>query len=228
MMRTALFYRDGNFVGPEYFSALVKSGLPPDLVVPVSRMKQESIAIETERTGGLWSPPPIPEEKITRRFRRIDDPEISRLIENAGIDVAIQGGIGILKGNLLDAPRIGWVNVHPGKLPQYRGNACPEWALLNGDPVVATAHFIDEGIDTGPVICEARYEISAAWNYHEFRANLYRHCARVLVTALERLVAAGPRARQLARPQSTEGACYWPALGDKERAAVRDRFGAPS
>jgi methionyl-tRNA formyltransferase len=223
-MRAALFYQDGNFVGREYFAALVATNFSPDLVVPVGRMKPESVAIEIERTGGLWNPPPVPDDRITRRFERIDDPEIAKLITEADIDVAIQGGVGILRGALLQAPRIGWINVHPGKLPEYRGNACPEWALLNGDPVVATAHFIDAGIDTGPVIFEEAYAFSTHASYREFRANLYRHCARVLVTALARLAAAGSAARQIGIAQSEERARYWPALGDEERIAVRNRF----
>ena len=34
------------------------------------------------------------------------------------------------------------VNIHPGSLPSYRGKNCPEWAVLQGDKVIITAHIM--------------------------------------------------------------------------------------
>lgn len=222
-MRIALLFQDGNFVGREYFSALIDAGVSLELVATVGAMKEESIKAEVERTGGLWNPPPIPEASITHRFAGTSDEALRRALTDSKIDVAIQGGIGILKGALLTAPSIGWVNVHPGKLPEYRGNSCPEWAVLNDDPVVATAHLIDAGVDTGPVICEGRYEFGFEISYFAFRAGLYRHCARVLLDALGLLREAGGEVASLLRPQRGEGR-YWPPLGSGEREAVRGMF----
>lgn len=223
-MRLALLYQDGNFVGREYFSALAEAGLAPEIVAPVGVMKDESIKAEIERTGGLWNPPPIPQTSVTHRFAGTSEEALGQALTENKIDVAIQGGIGILKGGLLTVPRIGWLNVHPGKLPEYRGNACPEWAVLNGDPVVATAHLIDAGIDTGPVICEGCYDFGFEISYFEFRAGLYRHCGRVLLDALGLLGSAGDNPAALLRPQRGE-ARYWPPLGSDEREAVRGMFG---
>ena len=218
-MRIALAFQDGNFVGREYFTRLAAAGLAPNLVVAVGRMKPESIAIERERTGGQWNPPEIPDSAVTHRFAKTSAPEFAASLREARIDVAIQGGIGILRGDVLDAPRIGWLNVHPGKLPEYRGNSCPEWAVLKGDPVIATAHLIDAGIDTGPVICAAPYDFAHARSYAEFRAKLYAQCAAVLVRALAMLATHDKRA---ATPQASTGARYHqpvpPALLEQLRA----------
>jgi methionyl-tRNA formyltransferase len=221
-MRTALLFQERNFVGREYYAALFEAGLAPDIVVSVGSMKAESIVVERERTGGQWNPPVIADTVEVIRFDRLADQGLVDLLKD--IDVAIQGGVGILKGDILAAPSVGWVNIHPGKLPSYRGNACPEWAILNGDPVVASAHFIDGGIDTGPLLYELNYDISQSWTYFDFRTNLYRHCARVLIEALGCLKIAGKNAKLIATPQSTENACYWPPLGAKERSAVRALF----
>jgi methionyl-tRNA formyltransferase len=217
-MRTALCFQDGNFVGREYNARLVEAGRAPDLLVAVGRMKPESIAFEIERTGGQWNPPAIAPDALDARFESPADPAFAGWLRAQAVDVAIQGGIGILKGETLSAPRIGWLNVHPGKLPQYRGNACPEWAILNGDPVVATAHLIDAGIDTGPVICDAVYDVRPGWSYAEFRAHLYTHCARVLIEALIRLADTGHAA---AMPQDETGACYRPKLPPELLASLR-------
>ena len=220
-MRTALCFQDGNFVGREYFARLVEAGRAPDLLVAVGRMRLESIAFEIERTGGLWNPPAIPPDALSARFESLADPAFAAWLRAQGVDVAIQGGIGILKDATIDAPRIGWLNVHPGALPGYRGNACPEWALLNGDPVVASAHLIDAGIDTGAVICAAPYAFDIGRGYAAFRAGLYRHCAAVLIAALERLEREG---RAAATPQTNEGAVYRLALTPAQAGAVRNLF----
>lgn len=220
-MRTALLFQKNNFVGREYYARLVAAGLRPDLVISVGRMKPESIAFERARTAGLWNPPEIPADLITQEFGSLSDEGVAQLLRRQAVDVAVQGGIGILKGDILTAPAIGFLNVHPGRLPQYRGNACPEWALLNGDQVVATAHLIDEGIDTGPVITSRAYEISPVWNYADFRAHLYEHCASVLVDALHLLARDG---RAAAVPQSSDGAHYYPPLTPEQRVAVESRF----
>lgn len=191
-LKTALLFQDDNFVGREYFRALGAADIPLAFVAAVGRMAPESIAIERERTGGLWNPPPIPPERVDAKFSGLADPALWAALRERKIDVAIQGGLGILKPDMLSVPRLGFVNVHPGRLPAYRGRNCPEWAILEGDDVYATAHLIDAGIDTGPVICEGRYALSPGWTYADFRAGLYVHCASVLIDALRRLNGATP------------------------------------
>ncbi len=51
-------------------------------------------------------------------------------------------------------PRLGILNVHLGLLPEVRGMSSPEWSLLQGVPLGITFHYMDAGIDTGPVLQE--------------------------------------------------------------------------
>src|SRR5262249_36770165 len=49
-----------------------------------------------------------------------------------------------------DGARLGAVNIHAGKLPAYRGRNVLNWVLINGEQEIGiTAHFMDDGIDTG-------------------------------------------------------------------------------
>lgn len=75
-------------------------------------------------------------------------------------DVAVFTGGNILRGELLQAPRLGVLNAHLALLPEIRGMSSPEWSLLCGVPLGITIHFIDSGIDTGPILL--RREFSAA------------------------------------------------------------------
>jgi UDP-4-amino-4-deoxy-L-arabinose formyltransferase/UDP-glucuronic acid dehydrogenase (UDP-4-keto-hexauronic acid decarboxylating) len=51
----------------------------------------------------------------------------------------------------------GIINSHAGDLPRYRGNACPNWAILNGEDHLAVTLFrMDDGIDTGPILLKEK------------------------------------------------------------------------
>lgn len=55
----------------------------------------------------------------------------------------------------------GVINAHTGDLPRYRGNACPNWAILNGETHIAlTFHIMDEGLDSGPIIEKRYFELN--------------------------------------------------------------------
>lgn len=71
-------------------------------------------------------------------------------------DLIVFTGGNILKKPLLAIPHLGVLNLHLGSLPQIRGMSSPEWSLLNDVPVGITVHYIDSGIDTGPILrrCE--------------------------------------------------------------------------
>ncbi len=208
--RTALLFQDGNFVGREYHARLKEAGREPDVSIAVGRMKPESIAFERERTAHRWNPPAF---EPGHRFDGLRDPALLDLLRAERIDLCIQGGVGILKAHHLAAPSLGWINVHPGRLPAYRGNSCPEWALAEGEPIHATAHLIDTGIDTGPVICDAPLSVPQHWSYPDLRANLYAHCARVLIQALKKLDTATPETlHSFVTPQDETGARYLLAI----------------
>ena len=50
------------------------------------------------------------------------------------------------------------VNLHPSLLPNYRGRAAINWAILNGETEIGlTAHFIDSGVDTGDIISQRSF-----------------------------------------------------------------------
>jgi hypothetical protein len=217
-------FKRNNFIGREFFLRLHLAGHVPDLVISVGDMTPASASFELERTGGKWNPPAIPSDSMTGHFEYLADPLLWTAIREAAIDVVIQGGVGILKPDMISVPTRGFVNVHPGRLPEYRGNACPEWAVLNGDEVWATAHLIDAGIDTGPVICMRRYDFDDDWSYEEFRSHIYEHCASVLIEALG-IIERTPRDQNLVlQPQDEARARYYPRMTAEQLAAVRSRF----
>ncbi|WP_448207942.1 methionyl-tRNA formyltransferase [Azospirillum sp. sgz302134] len=68
--------------------------------------------------------------------------------------------LALLGPALLDAFPLGVFNAHAGDLPRYRGNACPNWAILNGEPHVGLCiHRMAEELDAGPVVVRDRFPL---------------------------------------------------------------------
>jgi folate-dependent phosphoribosylglycinamide formyltransferase PurN len=76
-------------------------------------------------------------------------------------DLIIFTGGNILRKQLLEVPRLGVLNVHLGLLPEVRGMSTPEWSLLSHVPIGITIHYVDAGIDTGPILQRFEYPDAA-------------------------------------------------------------------
>lgn len=88
-----------------------------------------------------------------------NDPSSVSQLKAWAPDLMIFAGGNILRKPLLQLPRLGVLNVHLGWLPEVRGMSSPEWSLLRNVTVGITIHFMDSGIDTGPVL--QKYELPA-------------------------------------------------------------------
>lgn len=70
-------------------------------------------------------------------------------------DIVVLAGVTrIIRQHIIKLPRLGILNAHPGILPKYRGVDPIPYALLAGYPLGVTVHFIDEGVDSGPVLAQ--------------------------------------------------------------------------
>jgi hypothetical protein len=78
-------------------------------------------------------------------------------LEGWSPDLIVFTGGNILRKPLLDVSRHGVLNIHLGLLPEIRGMSAPEWSLLNHVPSGITIHYMDAGIDTGPIL--QRFEL---------------------------------------------------------------------
>jgi len=92
-------------------------------------------------------------------------------------DIAIFTGGNILRRQLLEIPRLGTLNSHLALLPEIRGMSTVEWSLLSDLPLGITIHFMDSGIDTGPLLIR-----------REFRD--FRQCTSI-ADLQNRMIAAG-------------------------------------
>jgi methionyl-tRNA formyltransferase len=62
---------------------------------------------------------------------------------------------------MLNQFKYGIINAHAGDLPRFRGNACPNWALLvNENKIVLTLHKMTVDLDAGPILLQRQYPLN--------------------------------------------------------------------
>ena len=79
------------------------------------------------------------------------------LFAQHNIDLAVAMlWLNTLKSEIISTARLGFLNLHGGLLPRYRGNACSNWAILNQETEQGlSVHFMDPGkLDSGPVVLQ--------------------------------------------------------------------------
>ena len=101
------------------------------------------------------------------------------------VDVAVVVAYGlILPQPVLDAPRLGCINVHASLLPRWRGAAPIQRAILAGDQVTGiTIMRMQAGLDTGPMLAKARVPVEDKTS-GELHAELAEVGARLMVDTL--------------------------------------------
>ncbi|WP_439691685.1 methionyl-tRNA formyltransferase [Curtobacterium sp. SP.BCo] len=91
---------------------------------------------------------------------RVDD-DVTARIADLRVDLGVIVAYGaLLRRAALDAPRLGWVNLHFSDLPQYRGAAPVQRAVMAGDTrTAATVFQLVEALDAGPVYASDPFDI---------------------------------------------------------------------
>jgi len=88
-------------------------------------------------------------------------------------------------------PEYGTFNVHAALLPQYRGAAPINWAVINGETVTGvTTFFLDHDIDTGRIIMQLPFDIPDEADVEYVYDGLMHLGATICLQTLERIVAA--------------------------------------
>ena len=141
----------------------------------------------------LQSPPTIERARelglVTWQPRAVRSGPFPEWMEQCGADVAVVVAYGrILTQRLLDAPRLGCVNVHASLLPRYRGAAPVHQAVIHGETETGVCTMrMEAGLDTGPVYEVARTPIGPDETTGELWERLAQLGAQTLVHTLAHL-----------------------------------------
>jgi len=145
----------------------------PDFAVPalvaLVEAGHEVVAAYTQpprpggRRGRELTPSPVQREAEIRGIKVRHPASLKGAEEQAALaeldaDIAVVAAYGlILPQAVLDAPRLGCINIHASILPRWRGAAPIQRAILAGDPTTGiTIMQMEAGLDTGPMLATLR------------------------------------------------------------------------
>ena len=91
---------------------------------------------------------------------KMKDPVFVEQLRAFNADLQVVVAFRMLPEVVWAMPRFGTFNVHAALLPQYRGAAPINWAIINGETVTGvTTFFLDHDIDTGRIIMQKKFDI---------------------------------------------------------------------
>jgi len=129
----------------------------------------------------------------------------------------------ILPAGILDIPPLGCINVHSSLLPQYRGAAPMQRAIMNGETRTGvTTMLMERGLDSGDILLQSSIPIGGEDNFGMVHDRLSKLGAELLLKTVELLT----KGKLSGVPQDHEKATYAPVITrDDEVINWHDRAG---
>ena len=129
-------------------------------VAGVASDKPDAMALQRARDAGIETVTFVTEDYADREAR---DTAIGDWIEGLGADLVVLAGyMQLLSPSFVARFRNRIVNVHPALLPSFPGLDAVQQALDHGVKTTGvTVHFVDEGVDSGPIILQRAVDVPA-------------------------------------------------------------------
>lgn len=152
----------------------------------------------------------------------LNSPESSQILKDLRADLGVVIGTRILKASTFSVPRLGSLNIHKGKVPEYRGQPAGFWEIFDGQTEAGvTVHFVDDGLDTGDILGERSVAIHPKDSPATLRSKLDLAGADLLAECVAH-IAAGTAVR---RPQPKSNHKPRTSPTRKQRIEVENRLG---
>jgi methionyl-tRNA formyltransferase len=171
--------------------------------------------------GMKLAPPPVKQLAIELGLpvvqpTKVRTPDFAASLREQSADFALVIAYGrILPKAVLEAPRLGCVNVHASLLPKLRGAAPIQWAIVRGDSESGVCLMqMDEGLDTGAVLAREQLPIGPDETAAELSVRLSALGAQIVREQLPRFAAG----QLTATPQEHASATLAPLLAKDDGA----------
>lgn len=144
--------------------------------------------------NALFVDPSVPIRYISRG--EANSPAVMSWMSRLRPDVIVSHGPERLSGEFIALAPLGGLNVHWGLSPTYRGMHTCRWALVHGLPewVGVTVHKLDRGLDSGPILYQARPRFEAGDTIRRLEYRLTMLAASIVPHAVAEVVAGTARA----------------------------------
>jgi methionyl-tRNA formyltransferase len=166
------------------------------------------------------------------RDKKLSDPVfIDSLKKNQPEIIFCIGGTRLIPKEILEIPSLGCINIHPALLPKYRGRYSTAHAIINGEiETGVTLHWMDEGIDSGPIISQESIAIEPSDTAKNLWDNFTIEGEKLFVNFLELWLSGNPihsqtqdesLATYYSKALPNEGIIDWSWSGEKIRNFIR-------
>lgn len=154
-------------------------------------------------------------------FPDMNRPEVVSLVKQLDVDILLVCSCRqILAQDLLLAPRIAAINLHPSLLPKYRGPVPVFWTLYHDEPEAGiTFHLMNGRIDDGDVVAQFKVSTDSTSNEHALSQQLFETAAAEAENVLCDFV----RGQIIPQPQRRDEATYhsYPTADQRRRLVGR-------
>ena len=119
----------------------------------------------------------------------INSDEIKTILEKMKLDLGVSVNNPLLiKKEIIKQFKFGIINAHAGDLPRYRGNACPNWAIINNEKNIGiTIHFMTEELDAGDIIIKNRFKINEKTKILDFYTYAEKEIPKMFFESIEKI-----------------------------------------
>ena len=134
---------------------------------------------------------------------KMKDPEFVEQLRSYNANLQVVVAFRMLPEVVWAMPEYGTFNVHAALLPQYRGAAPINWAVINGETETGvTTFFLDHDIDTGRIITKKHFPIPDDANVEYVYDGLMHLGAEICLETLEAIVAADGHPESIAQEET--------------------------
>lgn len=101
-----------------------------------------------------------------------------------------------LKPEIVRSPELGWINIHVGPLPLFRGSGgCHHTIRLapieDNWTYGVTMHYMDERLDTGPIIADRKFQFDETWNAYDLYTYSLKEIPKLFGEKMEEILTSG-------------------------------------
>jgi methionyl-tRNA formyltransferase len=133
---------------------------------------------------------------------KMKDPKFLQQLKKWNANLQVVVAFRMLPEVVWSMPKYGTFNVHAALLPQYRGAAPINWAIINGEKKTGvTTFFLDKDIDTGRIICQSSYRIYRTFNVETVYNALMKRGANLCLLTIENILSSNGHPESIPQEQ---------------------------
>lgn len=185
---------------------LLADGYIIHFIAPDALIESHKKNVDKITSGGSYISIP---DKFT-----INDVDVVQSIAACKISLGIVAGFNqIMKAAVLELPSFGWINLHPGRIPQYRGGSPLNWQILCGENKVGGAMLeVDNGIDTGPIYGQFFVDVLPEDDIASMHVKVNEAFSNNISNVVKNVL----NGHMKKQTQDESVACYWHQRSDKD------------